>query len=441
MRVRSLAEAWPHWVVPTILVLLALTVRIGVIAADGGYLPGNDALEYDYLARSVAAGDGYPQSGYLLQGGPTAVRGPGYPYLLGGVYAVSGDSRTVGRLVGAALGALTVFLIYLLGRRVWGRRVGLWAAGLAAVFPPLVLLSRELLSETLFIPLLLAALLCVLNFRRSGGALRWAIAAGALCGLAALTRNTAIVLLVVVPVGVWTSRPRFAARSLLAPASVLLAAALVIAPWALRNAAEFGRFVPLTTSAGITAAGVYNQASFGDGGTHGAWRDPQIVPGFTHLFTTPGIDEAEVDETLRGDARSFAWQHPGYVGEVFAWNLLRMLELEGGSVVDDRGRAVNDRGIGSADPTAERIGIALAALLAVLGAVAIARSRPGGPDEARRIPRGPLFLWAVPILLILTTALLNGLPRDRLPADPFLLVLAAVGLTWTLDRLGRGRTA
>jgi 4-amino-4-deoxy-L-arabinose transferase-like glycosyltransferase len=415
-------------------VLLALVVRIAVIAGDTGYRPANDAFEYDYLAHSIASGDGYPPSGYLLQGGPTAIRGPGYPYLLGGVYALSGDSRTAGRLAGALLGALSVLLLYLIAKRIWGIRIGLAAALLAAVFPPLVMLSRELLSESLFIPLELGALLCVLNFRRSGGALRWAVTAGALCGLAALTRNTALALLLAVPLGMWTAQARLAARSLVAPLLVLAVAALVIAPWTARNAVEFGRFIPLTTSTGITAAGVYNEASFRDSGSHGAWRDPQIVPGFTWLFTTAGIDEAGVDETLRSEASSFAWQHPGYVAEAFGWNILRMFEVSGGSVVDDTGRVLDERGIGSATPPAERIGLALAAILAVLGVIAIARSKPREAGLPPRIPRGPLFLWAVPILMLISTALLNGLPRDRLPVDPFLLMLAGIGLIWLWDQ-------
>lgn len=426
-----------RWIVPAAIAVVALVLRVGAIGADSGYRPANDAFEYDYLARSISDGDGYPRSGYLLQGGPTAVRGPAYPILLGAVYALSGDSLTAGRLAGAVLGMLTVLLIYLLAKRIWGRRVGIVAAALAAVFPPLVLLSRDLLSESLFIPLELGALLCVLNFRRSGGALRWALAAGVLCGLAALTRNTALALLLAVPLGVWTLQPPFQPRALLAPVLVLAIAALALAPWTLRNFAEFGRFVPLTTSTGITAGGVYNNASYRDPDSHGAWRDPQLVPEFTPLFVTPGIDEAEVDETLRGDASSFAWQHPAYVAEAFAWNLIRMFEIAGGSVVNGRGIAIEDRGIGSADPVSERIGLALAALFAVLGAVAIVRSQRNAGSGPPRIPRGPLFLWAVPVLTILLTALLNGLPRDRLPADPFLLILAAIGLVWVWEMAGQ----
>lgn len=428
---------WRRWGLAAI-VLLALIVRIAAIVADGDYQPANDAFEYDYLARSIADGGGYPRSGYLLQGGPTAIRGPGYPVFLAAVYALSSDSVMAGRLAGAALGALAVLLLYLVVKRIWGRRTGLIAAAMAAIFPPLVLMGRELWSEPLFIVLELGALLCVLNFRRSGGALRWAAAAGVLCGLAALTRNTAFALLVCIPLGTLIGRRRLRPSSLLAPGLVLACAALVIAPWAWRNVAQFDRFVPFTTSAGITAAGVYNATSFADSDTHGAWRDPQIVPRFAALFATPGLDEAEVDATLRDEARRFAWQHPGYVAEVFGWNIVRMFELTGGSVVDRGGRLLEDRGIGSADPPAERAGLAIAAMLALLGAFALVRSGTRWAGESPRIPRGPLFLWLVPILMIVVTALLNGLPRDRLPADPFLLILAAIGLTWLWDRLRQG---
>jgi len=61
-------------------------------------------------------------------------------------------------------------------------------------------------------------------------------------------------------------------------------------------------------------------------------------------------------------------------------------------------------------------------------------SRPSGGDRPPRIPQGPLFLWLVPILMILAAAPIAGLPRYRLPADPFLLILAAIGLVWILDR-------
>jgi 4-amino-4-deoxy-L-arabinose transferase-like glycosyltransferase len=438
---------WAPWLAIAAIVLFAFALRAVVVAADSGYHPANDSAQFDYFGRWIGNGFGYPPAGYLLAGGPSAIRGPVFPYLLGGVYALTGDSFNAGRLVGAALGALAVLLLYLLVRRIWGRRIALIAAGLMAVFPPLVLLSKELLSEPLFIVFELAALLCVVNFRRSGGALQWAAAGGLLCGLAVLTKDVGIVLVPAIALGVWTQRPRFRARGLLAPALVVACTAVVMLPWVLRNANEFGRFIPLSTNGGFTAAGTYNQESLQDSGAHGGWRTPQAVPEDRALFATPGVDEGDLDATLRRRAWDLAWQHPGYVAETSGWNVLRLFEIVGGSVVDTHGDPVTTRGIGSNTPMAERVGIALAAALAVLGVVAIARSGRRDPADGgpRRIPRGPLYLWLVPILVIAAATPLLGLPRYRLPADPFLLILAAIGVSWLWDRfservlLGVGR--
>jgi len=222
----------------------------------------------------------------------------------------------------------------------------------------------------------------------------------------------------------------------------LASAAIVVAPWTVRNAVDFHRFIPLTTSAGITVSGVYNETSYRDSKSHGAWRDPQIVPEFTPLFVTPGIDEATVDATLRRKALDFARRHPSYVAETTGWNLIRMFEIAGGSVVGKRGQFVTERGIGSATPASERAGLGIAALLALGGIAALIRTRPRlrarsvGPSC---IPRGPLFLWLIPILVLVSTAPINGLPRDRLPVDPFLLILAAIGLTWLWSARNRPR--
>ena len=409
-----------------------------VVLADTDYFPAHDAWDYDRHARSIAAGDGYPQSGYVPDGGPTALRAPSYPYLLGGVYALSGDSVTAGRLANAALGAIAVLLLYLIAERIWGRRVGLVASALAAVFPPLVLISTQLLTEALFIVLELGAVLCVLNFRRSGAALPWAAAAGVLCGLAALTRNPGPVLVIPVAVGVWTLRPRLRPGALAAPALVLSCAALTIAPWAIRNFVEFGRFAPVTTSTGFALAGTYNETSFRDQAHPAAWRSPVLVPQYGALFQTPGIDEGTVDATLRREADSFAWNHPAYVVKAAGLNLLRQFEVTGGSVVGLGDQPVTQEGIGSADPASERVGLVIAVGLAVLGIFAIARSRSAEDMERGRrppLPRGPLFLWLFPVVTVLAAAPVAGLPRYRVPADPFLLILAGIGLLWIWSRV------
>lgn len=417
-----------------LILLVALLVRLGAIVADSGFTPENDSLDYSRHAVSIAAGDGYPRSGILLYGGPTALRPPGYPLLLGAVYAISGDSVTAGRVAGSLLGVLAVYLVFLIARTIWGRRTALWAAGFGAIFPPLVLLSLELLSEPLFICLELGAVLSVFAFRRAGRLLRWAVLAGLLCGLAALTRNVGLALIVPIALGLWTGRPRWRWASLASPAAMLLCVVLAILPWVIRNEAEFGRFIPVSSGTGFTLAGTYNPSSESDSSSHGGWRNPQAVPSLERLFTTPGLDEAEVDSRLRHRALEFAADHPGYVIEASTWNLLRMFELSGGSVVGRHGEPIDERGIGDEDPLAERIGLALAVALALAGIAAIVRSARAAARSGRRlVPRGPWFMWAIPILTILTSLPLGGLPRYRLVVDPFILMLAAVGAVWLID--------
>ncbi len=427
----------PWWLLPVLIALVAVAIRVVVIVADTGYQPFNDAFDYDRHAASIAAGDGYPGSEYGSGVGPTALRSPGYPVALASVYAVSGDSVDAGRLAGAALGGVTVLFVFLLAAPVWGRSVGLVAAAMTAAFPPLVLLSTELFNETLFIPLALGAVLSATRYRDSG-LLRWAVLTGVLAGAALLTRNAGLALLLPLLAALWFAGRR-RSRPLLAPGAALVVVALLIAPWTVRNAVEFGRFIPIAASSGVTLSGVYNQVSKSDEEFPAGWRNPSMVPDFEPIFATPAIDEATLDAELRGRALDFAGAHPGYVLEVGFHNLLRMFLLEGGSVVAPDGEVTVD-GIGSKSTASERVAMAIIVPLALLGIAAILvpglrRSWPGGSP-----PRPTLLLWLVPIALLVATAPINGLPRHRLPIDPFMLMYAAVGSAYLWGVVGALRT-
>ena len=57
--------------------------------------------------------------------------------------------------------------------------------------------------------------------------------------------------------------------------------------------------------------------------------------------------------------------------------------------------------------------------LALVGLIAIVR---------RALPRGPVFLWLVPLLMLAGVLPILGTPRYRAPIDPFIVLLAALGL-------------
>jgi hypothetical protein len=98
------------------------------------------------------------------------------------------------RLAAAALGVATVYLVYELGRLLYGRRTGLLAALLVALMPYHVVVTRQVLLDgpmTLFATLTLVLLA---RFLTTGGR-AWLYAAGAAMGLTVLSKETSIVLL------------------------------------------------------------------------------------------------------------------------------------------------------------------------------------------------------------------------------------------------------
>lgn len=98
------------------------------------------------------------------------------------------------RLTVAAVGAATVWLVYELGRLLYGRNAGLLAALLMALMPYHVVVTRQVLLDgpmTLFATLTLVLLA---HFAKSGRP-AWLYAAGAAMGLTFLSKETSIVLL------------------------------------------------------------------------------------------------------------------------------------------------------------------------------------------------------------------------------------------------------
>jgi Dolichyl-phosphate-mannose-protein mannosyltransferase len=165
---------------------------------------------------------------------------PLYPWFVGALVAAFGGPEAV-KWAQATLGALLAPLLFLIGTRAFGDRVGLAAGALAAVYPELVWYCAHFWSEIVFVTLLWWAFERLLA---SEGGSAWAAAgAGALWGLATLSRET---VLFFVPLAcLWLARGSSSGGR--RAAAFLLAATAVIAPWTARNAIVTGAFVPVAT--------------------------------------------------------------------------------------------------------------------------------------------------------------------------------------------------
>jgi 4-amino-4-deoxy-L-arabinose transferase-like glycosyltransferase len=403
-----------------LILLFALLLRVGYVAATPDYALVHDALDYDHSAQSIAQGDGYPYS--RRPGRETAFRPPAYPVLLAATYKLAGvegeskhDRVVAGRILGILISTLIVGLIGVVAAQLWGRRVALAAMGLAAVYIPLILVGGSVMSEPLFAALLLGALAAAIQHRRSTHRWRWVLLAGVLGGLTTLTRANALVLLLPLALAVWTVRPRFSPRALAAPAVLVVLALLTISPWTIRNAIVFDRFIPVSTQLGSALAGTYNDQARTDKENPASWRSIGHLPEYRTLYAHLGeMSEPEVEDILRARSKAYIREHPTYVAKVALWTTLRTLELGG---LDWSRHTASTISVTPRWANAGVICFWSFALLALAGAF----TRP-----ARRTP---LFVWMVPALLYLSVVfLVVETPRYRTGIDPFIVMLAALAL-------------
>ena len=409
------------------LLLLALGVRAWRVEATS-YRPANDAVSYLALASQIAHSGDYstnraPGTGAGASIGPTAYFPPAFPYLLSAVDVVDGHRTPTGpavepaRVLGAVLGTAAVALIGLVAFEAFGETVALIALAIAAVYPVLIELSGTVYSENLLLPLSLGAVWAGLRAAQARRPYGWSAAAGVLGGLATLThQNGAVVVLALLPF-VWIER-----RTVAAPALLLAAAVLTIAPWTIRNAVVLKTFIPVSDETGLTVAGTYNPTSAHDAQIPYRWRYYKAIPTDAGLYRAARHEtEPQLSSKLQSAALHSIGHHPAAPLAAAYHNTRRLLELEGSFAWRT---SAYDIGISGGTAKIGVVSFWLVLLLAIGGAFTRA---------ARAAPR---WLWAVPALFYLSVVFVNSeTPRFRAPIDPFLIMLAACALATAWERL------
>jgi 4-amino-4-deoxy-L-arabinose transferase-like glycosyltransferase len=230
-----------------LIAVLGLGVRAYAVARPVTN-PADDSHAYYALSKAL-----YEEGSY---GGPTfhdsSDWSPGAPLLYAaGYYATGGAREGTARVIEALLGVAAILVVFLLGERLGGRRVGLLAAFAIAVYPPFIHSTGELMSEP---PAILTLPAAVLAFLWAGERerLRAWLVPGLLFGLTAMFRPeyllVAAAFIVLAAIRVGTARGW---KPGLTGAALLLLALLVpIVPWTVRNVVVLDRIVPISTGGG-----------------------------------------------------------------------------------------------------------------------------------------------------------------------------------------------
>ena len=357
-----------------------------------------DAADYDRLARALLDGEGFVDT----RGSPTSFRPPLYPAFVAFWYALAGPgTRWIG-WAQVALDLTTVWITYQLARHWLAERWALWAAGLTAANLALISATGRLLSESLFTALLMAAVWLASLAWREPARTRPGVAAlaGSVFGFAVLTRGVLLpfVFLIVLAAAVAHRRlPR-------GTVPFVMAFLVVLTPWTLRNLRVHDAFVPVTTQVGITL-----YAGFAPpGGVFGLQPSDSVVQAVQHLSEpeqSAALVRASLRTALSDPVATLALEarKAVYFWSPVDWEILPRY--------------------GTFNPTYAWT-VVLAALFLWLG-------YQGGP---RRRDLWPVWL---PVAFLFAMALVfHGSPRYRLPAEPFLAVLAAAGVRAAVRRWG-----
>ncbi|MCP4686203.1 MAG: tetratricopeptide repeat protein [bacterium] len=354
-------------------------------------------------------------------GDTTYFRAPFYTYCLGLLYAILGSSLWVARLFGLLIGMGSVAMTFALGRKLIDRRAGIIAASIHALYPLTLYFEGELLLDSLFTLLVQITIYCFLRWRDSEKAadLLWT---GLACGLAAITRPTA---LVAVPlILVWVLARRGLGSGTREATLFVVGLGLVIAPVFLRNVLIADDPVLIASQGGVN---LYIGNHDGADGSSATMPEPL---GYNwRIEQVSWQAEKDIDRELKPGEVSDYWRNRAFVWT--ADNPGRFLELYLKKVYFQIGdlEISNNRSLRSFweeipllkyNPL--RFGLIFP--LAVLGLLVTLRKN-----------RGMIFVLLFLCLYVAAVSLFFYNSRFRLPLMPYYFVLAAAGAGMLKDQL------
>jgi 4-amino-4-deoxy-L-arabinose transferase-like glycosyltransferase len=418
------------------ILLVAVILRAGLLFyAEAHPEPFDfpDSHRYVRVARNIAAGLGPIESDTVRAG-----TDPLYPLILSlGIRLGAEDAvavMRVGRIANALAAVTSILILAALTRRLVGDSAALIAAACLAVDPILLFFNALVLTETCYIALLLAGFYAVLRMgearplghigwepaRRdrpvprttSSSPFLWACLAGACIGLGTMMRSTNLFMPLALMPFVWLFALRnetgSARRRIGVAACFLLMAIVALVPSAVRNYRLFGQLT--FTRSGGGASLMEALGPWADGG-----------PGMEKIVYPPfpdGADELTRDRLCRAAAIDWAKSHPWAVARLAWIKLLRTWSI-----------TLHATGYSSI----------LYRVICWLSVAPVFVMALVGVWRLRRKPAlvGLLLLPAVYFTLI--HLVFVGSVRYRLPAVPFLFVLAAAGICLCLNPENRHR--
>jgi len=292
-----------------------------------------DSRGYDEWAQRIAGGEWWGREVFY--------QAPLYPYFLGTIYAVAGRSLLLVRLVQAAIGSVSCVCVALAAGRLFGRRAGLVAGLMMALYAPAIFFDGLLQKSVLDVFFVALALWFIARIAApdsdSHASTRDWLWLGLAMGGLSLTRENALVLVVVILVWafLWSTR-REALRN---AATFLTGLIVVIGPVAIRNSLVGGGFYVTTSQMGPNfyignnpkADGTYASLRYGRGAPEYERQDATEI---AERAVGRPLSPSEVSSYWTDRALEFITSQPDawlrLMGRKFAllWNRAEVVDTE-----------------------------------------------------------------------------------------------------------------
>ncbi len=407
-----------------VVVLAALAVRAVYIsqqqsAADFGK-PVGDAEFFDTWARTFAGGERLTDGPYY--------RAPLYSWVLGATYKVAGFGPLAPRIVQAVLGALTCGLLFVIGRQLFSRVVGLVAGLAAGSYWILVFFTGELLIPTLatFLDVLLLWLLIEAHRRKCLGC--WA-ASGIVLGLSAIARPN--ILLFAPVILVWALMVRSGRRDrVLTGVTFTVACLIPVLPITVRNCVVGGDCVLISSQGGVNLYIGNNPESDGVNvllpGTRPHWHDTYLDQiAIAERAEGRSLKPSEVSRYYLRQTWEFVREQPRaaagllYTKLTCFWNRHEFSNNK--DIYDYTSRYAPFTGY-------LPLGFGVVGPLGLLGLITY------WPRRRELFP-----LWGFLLVYMISVVLFFSSARFRVPVVPVLILYGAAGCVWIVGTIGRRR--
>jgi 4-amino-4-deoxy-L-arabinose transferase-like glycosyltransferase len=214
------------------ILIAACAIRLALLWGSAGLGAAiTDERHYAQIAASLADGNGFAWG----PGQPTSIRPPLYPAFIATLWTITGTRALLPVRIAQALIALgSIVLVYMIARRTFDDKTALIAAAVFAFYPSLLFSGVLILTETLFLFLLLLTIHACLTTIETRSRTS-AFAVGLWLGLAALTRSIVWPFVLVLVPFVWLALDARIRERVVVCALVVAGYVAVVAPWAIRN--------------------------------------------------------------------------------------------------------------------------------------------------------------------------------------------------------------